>query len=144
MEDSTTEIVLIYISVLIALAWSLFNALAIKMVKVSGDTEVKFDNSEDKGLNDVKKLEMVELIGKRISDGANAFLFAEYVVMCIFIGVFAVIICVVVDVFGHGETAFRLYATIAFIVGSFTSMLCGFIGMRIAVASNFRTTFRAM
>lgn len=142
MEDSTLEIILIYVSVFIALAWSLVNALIIKSVKITGD--IKHDNSEDKSLFDTKKLEMVELIGKRISDGANAFLFAEYIVMCIFIAVFAVIILIVVDVFGHGETAFRVYATVAFIIGSFTSMLCGFIGMRIAVASNFRTTFKAM
>lgn len=32
----------------------------------------------------------------------------------------------------------------AFILGSIGSMLCGFIGMRIAVVSNYRTTYKAL
>ncbi len=142
MEGASLEIILIYISVLIALVWAGINALIIKSVKISGKSI--HENSEDKGLFDNKKLEMIEVIGSKIANGANAFLFQEYMVMTIFIAVFAIIVLIVVDIFGHGETAFRAYATIAFIIGSLTSMLCGFIGMRIAVASNYRTTFMAM
>ena len=36
-----------------------------------------------------------------------------------------------------------MYAVMAFIIGSLTSMVCGWIGMAIAVKSNFRTTFMA-
>jgi len=38
----------------------------------------------------------------------------------------------------------RFYGTFAYIVGSLTSILCGYIGMRIAVAANFRTTYKAI
>ena len=142
MEDATIEITLIYISVALALIWSLFNAFLISRVRLTPSS--LHESSEDASLFDSKKLQMTALIGRRISEGASAFLKAEYTVMTIFIAIFAVIILIVVDVFGHGETKFRLYATIAFIIGAFTSMLCGFIGMKIAVASNYRTSFMAM
>jgi len=36
-----------------------------------------------------------------------------------------------------------LWTTISFLLGCFTSMLAGFIGMRVAVFSNYRTAFEA-
>ena len=53
-------------------------------------------------------------------------------------------VLVVVDILGHDSKAFRAYAAIAFVTGALTSMLCGFISMKIAVAANFRTTYKAM
>lgn len=32
------------------------------------------------------------------------------------------------------------YTTVAFIIGAFTSIVCGYIGMRVAVYTNVRTT----
>ena len=87
---------------------------------------------------------MISMIGHRISEGANAFLAQEYSIMAIFIVVFGIIVLLVVDVFGQSVTKFRFYATGAFIIGSLTSMLCGWIGMAIAVKANFRTTYKAL
>ena len=90
------------------------------------------------------KLEIIEMIGDRISKGANAFLFEEYKIMTIFIVIFGIIVLLVVDIFGQSSSSFRCYASFAFLVGSLTSMLCGWIGMSVAVASNYRTTFKAL
>ncbi len=57
---------------------------------------------------------------------------------------FGIIVLLVVDIFGGPETKFSCYATIAYIVGALTSMLCGFIGMKIATAANYRTTYKAI
>jgi H+-translocating diphosphatase len=38
---------------------------------------------------------------------------------------------------------FQLYTTIAFIIGAYTSVISGFLGMRIAVYANVRTAFAA-
>lgn len=55
--------------------------------------------------------------------------------MSIFICAFAVLLAFTAEVeFG------QLYTTCAFIVGGFTSILSGYIGMRIAVYTNVRTT----
>lgn len=48
-----------------------------------------------------------------------------------------------VDFFGRKTFIFRFYATISYIIGCYTSILCGFIGMKIAVKTNYRTTFLA-
>lgn len=63
--------------------------------------------------------------------------------MTIFIVVFSFVIYFLVDYYGTTMKGFHCYATVSFIVGAFTSMLCGFIGMKIAVATNFRTTYKA-
>lgn len=89
---------------------------------------------------------MIHSIGDKIQRGANAFLFQEYLIMGIFIFCFGLIVFFVVDVFGSGGSGatWRFYATIAYLVGSTTSMLCGYIGMKIATAANYRTTYRAI
>ena len=54
---------------------------------------------------------------------------------------FTIILLVAVDMpwaDGH-ETC--PYTTIAFIVGALTSMVCGYIGMRIATITNVKTTY---
>ena len=142
MQDAATEIVIIYLSVILALGWSIFNVFAIRKVKI--DKISQFESVESSSLVNLKKLDMIEIIGNKISKGANAFLIQEYSVMAVFIVIFAVIVLIVVDVFGHEETKFRFYTTFTFVVGAITSMLCGFIGMRVAVSANYRTTYMAM
>lgn len=64
--------------------------------------------------------------------------------MSAFILIFGLIIFVIVDLWGQEKFHFRCYATISFVVGAYTSILCGFIGMRIAVVSNYRTTYKCI
>ena len=63
--------------------------------------------------------------------------------MLYFIIGFGIVIFWVVDFLGS-ERKFTPYATIAFVVGSITSMICGYIGMAIAVQANYRTTYKAI
>lgn len=81
-------------------------------------------------------------IGKLISEGADEFLFQEYKYLTIFCSIFALIIMGAVDIYGSNE--FQLYTTIAFLLGCLTSIVSGFIGMRIATYANNRTAFSAM
>jgi len=86
-------------------------------------------------------------IGAKIDAGAKAFLKREYTFMIIFLAVFSVIVYGLVDIYGQtrGDIVYyRFYSTIAYILGAVTSMICGYIGMQIAVAANFRTTFKAI
>merc|ERR1719322_738778 len=52
--------------------------------------------------------------------------------MFIYVAVFSVILIFLTD----------LYTMIAFVVGAITSILCGWIGMQIAVFTNVRTTYQ--
>ena len=134
---------IIYASVFIALLWALYNTLAITSIKIT-ETNVNEDYSEKDKLVPGEKMSIIIDIGKKIANGSNAFLYQEYKIMSIFIIVFGIVVFIVVDYFGNGQNKISFYSTIAFIIGSIASMLCGFIGMRIAVASNYRTTFKAI
>jgi inorganic pyrophosphatase len=141
-------LIILYASVVLALIWSIVNARIITRIKVESTGEIpnsfKEINNEGDSLVGADKISMIQIIGDRIAKGANAFLIQEYSIMLIFIGIFSVMVLLVVDIFGQESTGFRFYATSAFIIGSFTSILCGWIGMSIAVKANFRTTFMAM
>ena len=41
------------------------------------------------------------------------------------------------------KQTFRIYGTLAFLLGSFTSMLCGYIGMQVSVKNNYKVTLYA-
>jgi inorganic pyrophosphatase len=83
------------------------------------------DTSVDK--NEIVKT--MKEISAIIAQGAMDFLQAEYKYMMAYIVVFSFILAFFTD----------LESTIAFIVGGLTSMLCGLIGMKIAVFTNVRT-----
>jgi len=92
-------------------------------------------------------LDMLIRIGSDISNGANTFLFRMYKILAIFVVIFGALVYVIVDILGSkagSQTRYMPYATISFLIGAITSILCGYIGMRIAVMANFRTTFKAM
>jgi len=81
-----------------------------------------------------------------ISNGAIEFLKKEYTYLGVFCAFFSILIYFAVDFpenAGTSGTATRYipYTTIAFYIGALTSMLCGYIGMRVAVFTNVRTTW---
>jgi len=85
--------------------------------------------------------------GGLIDKGATTFLKAEYKVMVVFCAFFGILVYIIVDCLGakNGSgTKYMPYATMTFLLGAVTSILCGYIGMKIAVAANYRTTFKAM
>jgi len=116
----------------------------------SGDLE----DDEDKVTHSPKLiLHRIQWIGDEITRGAISFLNQEYLYLGIFAAVFAIILGVTVDAFEMSrtdtvpgtnvqvpQTNFP-YTAVAFLVGSGTSILSGYIGMRIAVYTNTRTTF---
>lgn len=77
--------------------------------------------------------ERMQEIGAAIREGAMAFLSREYKVLSVVV----VIVAALLAIFNRG--AVRLVA-LSFIVGAFCSGLAGLIGMRVATASNMRTT----
>jgi H+-translocating diphosphatase len=118
----------------LGLMWALFNARSV----------LSMDPANNNRLHDVdyEKIEAMVEIGRKIEKGAGAFLSQEYTIMGFFIVFFGFIVFILVDFVGLGRVTF--YATIAYVVGSITSMFCGYIGMKIAVKSNFRTTYAAI
>jgi len=81
-------------------------------------------------------------VNQYIKDGANTFLKKEYFYLTIFCVMFSVLLLVAVDKPWHDDEHPPFpYTTFSFIVGAATSMLAGFIGMRIATSTNVKTTY---
>ena len=84
--------------------------------------------SADEGTDQMRK------IASFIREGANAYLRRQYSVVIAFFGVMFVILCVMA---GLGYLTW--FVPFAFVTGGFFSGLSGFVGMKIATASNART-----
>lgn len=98
------------------------------------DAEDRIDPRRRETVDQAKYELLLRLHGK-ISDGANSFLYKEYGYMFVFLIFFAIIIGLLAET-KLGE----LWTVIAFILGALISIVSGFLGMRIAVAANVRTT----
>ncbi len=83
--------------------------------------------------------EKMQGIAKNISEGAMAFLKAEYRVLAIYVLITAGLLAWMASGSEHSNPL----VAVAFIIGSVFSGLAGFIGMRIATAANVRTTSAA-
>ena len=79
--------------------------------------------------------EKMARIAKNISDGAMAFLKAEYKVLAIFV----IAVAVLLGVSGNTAASSPLVA-LSFVLGAICSALAGFIGMKVATKANVRTT----
>lgn len=80
-------------------------------------------------------LQRMLYIGNLIENGAKAFLHNEYAFLYLFLVVFGVIIYFAAEPF-----KFVPFTTVAFFIGGTTSIIAGYIGMRVAVYANVRTT----
>ena len=87
-------------------------------------------NKQDPGTD-----RMIEL-GAAIREGAMAFLAREYKVLAVFVVVVAALLAI-------SNTGSARLVAVSFIVGALCSGLAGFFGMRVATASNMRTTHAA-
>jgi len=75
-----------------------------------------------------------------IFEGAHAFLFEEYRYIACFVIAFSFVILIVLGVTNNWHDAG--FTVIAFLVGCSTSVLAGFIGMKIGVFANARTAIQ--
>jgi len=85
----------------------------------------------------------IKRISTFIAEGADAFLFAEYSVLSVFVAVFSVFLFTALAIGTNKDWAAAGFATGAFLLGAITSVVSGFIGMRIAVNANSRTAISA-
>jgi len=133
---------LIFSCAVVGLIYAFINYARVKKVSLKQHTDFEMTSlhskakDEDIALDRQKILLMLE-IGESISNGANTFLHQEYKYISIYCLVFSVVVWFASDNFGLPFT------TIAFVTGGVTSLVSGYIGMRIAVISNYRTTYEA-
>ncbi len=93
--------------------------------------------SKDKGTPEM------QAISDKIEEGAMAYLARQYKT----IGIIAIVIAIVIAIIGFAADSFKDYlnykVAIAFIIGAGCSILSGYIGMKVSVNSNIRTSAAA-
>ncbi|GAX12650.1 hypothetical protein FisN_13Lh121 [Fistulifera solaris] len=141
MEISASS--LIFLAGVVGIAWAYSQFRIIAKIPVESNS----GNSESQPLtssgNDAEKTARLQEIYQAIYEGAESFLRAEYIVCFWFISVFSIIVLVLVS-WGTGWDAARgVFTALSFLLGAITSMGSGYLGMKVAVFSNVRTTVSA-
>jgi H+-translocating diphosphatase len=107
------------------------------------DAASSFNEDNDDNISNDDKTARLNEIYTAIYEGAESFLRAEYTVCFWFILAFSILILVLVS-WGTGWDAARgVFTSLSFLLGALTSMGCGYLGMKVAVYSNVRTTISA-
>jgi len=121
---------MIYGPAVLGLLWTVKSALVVKKVKIDGHPDLlRNQDSKGKGMGTEDIVKNMIHISGIIQEGATAFLWAEYKYM----GVYIILFGAFLEWFCGTPT------TISFVVGAITSILSGWIGMKIAVFTNVRT-----
>uniref|UniRef100_A0A6U4AU34 H(+)-exporting diphosphatase n=1 Tax=Ditylum brightwellii TaxID=49249 RepID=A0A6U4AU34_9STRA len=133
----------IFGSGIIALVWALIQYRLVAKIPVQSNSGV----GESAGLvsgsdNEATTRRLIEIY-EAIYEGAESFLRAEYTICAYFVVVFGAIIFALVS-WGTGWDMQRgLFTALSFVLGAVTSIVSGYLGMKVAVFSNVRTTVSA-
>ncbi|KAL1564030.1 Pyrophosphate-energized vacuolar membrane proton pump 1 [Salvia divinorum] len=170
LSDLGTEIV-VPVCAVIGIIFSLVQWFFVSRVKVSadraGDAVARNGKNgcgdyliEEEGINDHNVVAKCAEIQNAISEGATSFLFTEYQYVGIFMVAFAILIFLFLGSVEGFSTSFRpctydqeklckpalataIFSTVSFLLGAITSVVSGFLGMKIATYANARTTLEA-
>lgn len=133
---------LIVVAGIIALVWALSQFLIISAIPIRSGGAVGEESALLAGDEEGTTARLNEIY-EAIYEGAESFLRAEYKVCFWFVVCFAALIFVLVS-WGTGwEMSRGSLTAISFLLGAFTSMASGYLGMKVAVYSNVRTTIAA-
>jgi len=128
----------IIVSALIALAWAFLQYTIIAQISFQVDEEKAALKGDRTGK---RHFAVLKETYEAIQAGAEAFLRAEYSIYAIFVAIFSVIIFMFISYSQNAALGFL--TTLSFVLGAATSVASGYIGMRVAVFSNVRTTINA-
>lgn len=118
-----------------SIIFGLFNAW--QVLKIDLDKQDAEDIDDELNVQPIstEKISLMKELAQLIQEGSDTFLSTEFKAIGVFIVLFSIIIALVVET-NPGE----FYFTGAFLLGSLTSLLSGYIGMWISVRANVRTT----
>eukprot|EP00252_Welwitschia_mirabilis_P021780 TRINITY_DN568_c0_g1_i1.p1 TRINITY_DN568_c0_g1~~TRINITY_DN568_c0_g1_i1.p1 ORF type:complete len:766 (-),score=111.42 TRINITY_DN568_c0_g1_i1:214-2511(-) len=170
LSDLGTE-VLIPVAALIGIGFALIQWILVSRVKVAPPANANNGTAakngygeylleEEEGQHGINYAAKCSDIQSAISEGATSFLFTEYQYMGIFMVGFAIIIFLFLGSVEKFSTksqpctynkemtckpalANAFFSMVSFLLGSLTSVLSGYLGMKIATFANARTTVEA-
>lgn len=127
---------------ILALVWAASQFAIIARIPVISHKTEEGTSLINKGNDEATTARLIEIY-TAIYEGAESFLRAEYAMCTLFVVVFAVIILGLVS-WGTGwDFARGFFTSLSFVLGALTSMASGYLGMKVAVYSNVRTTISA-
>ncbi|GAA0138239.1 hypothetical protein LIER_00022 [Lithospermum erythrorhizon] len=167
MSEALTQ-TLIPLAALIGILFALIQWYLLSKVKVASGEEFKNgykdqlieEDEQEQGVDSVEVVKKCAEIQNAISVGATSFLFTQYKYLGVFMAAFSVVIFLFLGsvkgfstksescIYNKGNMckpalANAIFSTIAFLLGALTSVLSGFLGMKIATYANARTTLEA-
>ncbi|KAH7293083.1 hypothetical protein KP509_28G011100 [Ceratopteris richardii] len=162
--SATLTEVLIPLAAIIGIAFALYQWYLVSFISVSPAAKSEDDGCAEEHLleeaDGPEKVVKCAEIQEAISLGANSFLLTEYKYLGAFLGAFAIIIFLFLGSVKNFSTSKQkcvydtsaecapalvtaAFTTVAFILGVLTSVLSGYLGMKIATYANARTTLEA-
>ncbi|KAJ0075573.1 hypothetical protein Patl1_34613 [Pistacia atlantica] len=169
LPELGTEI-LVPVCAVVGIIFSLIQWGIVSRVKVTHERTPSSNNKkngfndylieEEEGINDQSVVVKCAEIQNAISEGATSFLFTEYQYVGVFMVAFAALIFLFLGSVEGFSTksqpctydkqktckpalATAVFSTVSFLLGAITSLLSGFLGMKIATYANARTTLEA-
>ena len=142
-EFSTTTTIVVCCSIGLIWAWLQFSNIASTMVQAFRERdEEKIALKEGGGRASIaEQTQKLVEIYDAITRGAEAFLYAEYSICFQFVFGFGIFLFALIS--WGSEMTIGFLTTLSFVLGAVTSIASGYIGMKVAVFSNVRTTINA-
>eukprot|EP00164_Ancoracysta_twista_P001462 GFYU01001908.1.p2 GENE.GFYU01001908.1~~GFYU01001908.1.p2 ORF type:complete len:739 (+),score=243.77 GFYU01001908.1:31-2217(+) len=132
--DDSVGTALIFVCGIVSLLFAAFRTYQITLIKL--------DESAKTDLVSAPKVNKIAEITAAIANGATSFLFTEYMYMAVFMVLYAILVLLAV---GFAEDfTLGAFSAVAFVLGAITSILSGFVGMKIAVYANGRVALEAV
>lgn len=143
----------IYLCSIFGIAWGAFCIHKIREIDINDTSKFRGSKKEGNSINGEEGeysaeeiLKQMKFCNETISEGAITFLKQEYFYISLWCIFFGIVLGVTVDqitektdsTLSYG-TAFP-YTALSFLVGASTSLMAGYIGMKIAVAANVKVT----
>jgi len=125
----------------LGLCWACLQFLIIARIRIKSEG-VSDETSLISGNDHQTTVRLIDIY-EAIYEGAESFLRAEYTVCVGFVAIFSVVIFVLVIWGTSWDLTRGIFTALSFILGSLTSMISGYLGMKVAVFSNVRTTVAA-
>jgi len=131
---------IIFLAGIVALLWALVQFSIIKAIPVRSADEATDETPITQGSGVTARLNEIY---EAIYVGAESFLRAEYAICFAFVALFGTVVFVLIF-WGTGWDFYQgFFTALSFVLGAITSMASGYLGMKVAVFSNVRTTISA-
>jgi len=132
--------VLFIVPPILGLLFTAFQWREVKQVEVTEELDDDYTVMVEAGFEKCTQLQQeMSRISRIIEDGAQTFLITEYKYMAAYVFLFYLVVLGFYWIVGDMYVGFG--TVWAFVVGAFTSIICGYIGMRAATMTNVKTTF---